>query len=296
MTKTSGTRVLSTNVMLLLGLTAVNLFITPQQSQDALVPHDRIGAIVGQVEVCRRDTNQCEVTHFGESLAEGDRIRTGLFSEAVLHLRGNISVVIGHSSEFVIGQEVLQRSSFELGVGHITAGLGTDTNREFQFTSAGSDAVASARNGAFSLSNDGQGTVQVNTLKGDVTLAAQGNKVVVEPGTHSTVLPKQSPSPAMPIPTSVALQVRWPPTKSDLKSATITGVAPPASTVLINGVMVRPRPNGTFSAQVPLQEGSNRLIVNATDSAGNTATRESPEILVDTKPPKLDVNAEGLWR
>jgi hypothetical protein len=47
---------------------------------------------------------------------------------------------------------------------------------------------------------------------------------------------------------------------------------------------------------VSLKEGKNRLIVNATDSAGNTTIRESPEILVDRKPPTLDVDAEGLWR
>jgi hypothetical protein len=296
MTKTGGTVVLSTNGILLMGLIAINLFITPQQPNEPPAPPDRIGAIVGQVELCRRETNQCAPTRFGETLIEGDRIRTGLFSEAVLHLHGNISVVIGPSSEFVIGQEVPQRSSFELGVGQITAGLGADSSLEIQFISHGSDAVASARSGEFSLSTDGQGTVQVNAFKGDVVLAAQGSEVVVKPGTHSTVLPKQPPSPVMPIPTSVALQVKWPPTKSDLKSATITGTVPPASTVLINGIMVRARPNGSFSAEVPLQEGSNRLVINATDLAGNTTTRESPEILVDTKPPKLDVNAEGLWR
>jgi hypothetical protein len=296
MTKTGGAVAISTNGMLLMGLVAVNLFITPQPSQDALALVDRIGSIVGQVEVCRHDTNQCAPTRFGERLGRGDRIRTGLFSEAVLHLHGNISVVIGHSSEFVIGQEAVQRSSFELGVGHITAGLGADSNHELEFTSYGSDAVASARQGEFSLSNDGQGTVQVNALKGNVTLAAQGRAVVVERGTHSTVLPHQPPAPVMPTPTSVALLVKWPPTKSDLTNATITGEAPPASTVLINGVMVRVRSNGTFSAEVPLQEGSNRLIINATDSAGNTTTRESPEILVDTKPPRLEVNAQGLWR
>jgi hypothetical protein len=66
--------------------------------------------------------------------------------------------------------------------------------------------------------------------------------------------------------------------------------------VLVNGILVRVDKDGVFTLDVPLREGSNRLVVSATDPAGNSATRESPEILVDTNPPDVQVDAKDLWK
>lgn len=52
----------------------------------------------------------------------------------------------------------------------------------------------------------------------------------------------------------------------------VSGQAEPGSTVTVNGVKTTVNEDGTWSAAVALQPGSNKVTVSATDSAGNTVT------------------------
>ena len=65
---------------------------------------------------------------------------------------------------------------------------------------------------------------------------------------------------------------------------------------MVNGILARADAAGKFTVDVPLREGSNHLVINVTDNAGNTVTRESGEIKVDTHPPDLKVDAKDLWK
>ena len=288
--------VLGVNGGLILGLVAINVAYDPPEPKKAVSPIARVGAVVGQVEVKKAGRSNWVPAKVGELLMEGDEIRTALFSESVMRLKGKSSVVVSSNTNFVIGQELLQQSSFELGMGQIHAAIPSGSDREYAFRSKGSDAVASTKLGEFSVSTDGAGTVVVDTHAGAVKLRAKDKEVSVRKGKRSVVLPEKEPSPVLPIPTSVALRVKWPPTKIDRTQTKITGTAGPGSLVMVNGILVRTDRTGNFSLDVPLREGSNRLVVNATDPAGNSATRESPEILVDTKPPDVQVNAKDLWK
>ena len=156
--------------------------------------------------------------------------------------------------------------------------------------------MASAQQGEFSLTTDGKGTVVVDTRAGDVKLKAKGKEIVVKKGKRSIVKPNQAPSRVLPIPSSVALQVKWPPTKIDRTRTTISGRTTAGALVMVNGFQVRANQDGKWSLDIPLHEGSNRLVVSVTDSAGNTSRRESPEIRVDTVPPGLEVDAKDLWK
>ena len=70
----------------------------------------------------------------------------------------------------------------------------------------------------------------------------------------------------------------------------VTGaVGDPAAEVVVNGVPAVVS-GATFSAQVPILEGTNTLTAVATNSNG-TVTTASVQITLDTTPPKLTINA-----
>jgi hypothetical protein len=301
MTRRTATVVLCIDAALLFGLVAFNLLVAAPAGRGDVAPMARIGAVVGQVERKQRESKRWIPAEVGEVLQKGDEIRTGLFSDATLHLRGSSSVIVSANTSFVVGEDIVgedrtERSLFELGVGQITAAIPRGSEHEYQFHSRGSDAVASAQQGEFSLTTDGKGTVVVDTRAGDVKLKAQGKEVLVRKGKRSIVKPDKPPSQVLPIPSSVALQVKWPPTKVDRTRTTISGRTTAGALVMVNGFQVRANEDGKWSLDVPLREGSNHLVVSVTDSAGNTSRRESPEIQVDTKPPGLEVDAKGLWK
>jgi hypothetical protein len=228
MTNRSATVVLGMNGAVLLGLVAFNLLVTAPQCLGVGAPMARIGAVVGQVEIKKQGSKRWVPAKVTEVLQEGDEIRTGLFSDTTLHLRGSSSVIVSANTSFVVGEDVVgedrrERSLFELGVGQITAAIPRGSEHEYKFHSRGSDAVASAQQGEFSLTTDGKGTVVVDTRAGDVKLKAKGKEIVVKKGKRSIVKPNQAPSRVLPIPSSVALQVKWPPTKIDRTRTTISG-------------------------------------------------------------------------
>ena len=301
MTNRSATVVLGLNGAMLLGLVAFNLLVAAPQGLGVGAPMARIGAVVGQVEIKKQGSKRWVPAKVSEVLQEGDEIRTGLFSDTTLYLRGSSSVIVSANTSFVVGEDVvgedrIERSLFELGMGQITAAIPRGSEHEYKFHSRGSDAVASAKQGEFSLTTDGKGTVVVDTRAGDVKLKAKGKEIVVRKGKRSIVKPNQAPSRVLPIPSSVALQVKWPPTKIDRTRTTISGRTTAGTLVMVNGFQVRADQDGKWSLDVPLREGSNRLVVSVTDSAGNTSRRESPEIRVDTVPPGLEVDAKDLWK
>ena len=296
MSRKTSTVLLCINGVLLAAALSINYLIEPPRVEESGVPMARTGAVVGQVEVRKKTSNRWSPAEVGQVLAEGDAIRTGLFSEAVLHLRGRSSVVISANTDFVVGQDLIQRSSFELGVGHIKAAIPRGGDRAYEFRSRGSDAVAWSEQGEFSMSSDGEGTVVVDSHQGEVKLAADGEEVVVRRGRRSMVLPDKPPSQVLPIPSSVALRVKWPATKLDKTRTTVQGKTSAGAMVLVNGILVRADAQGRFQLDIPLREGTNRLVVSASDNAGNTASRSSPEILVDTQPPDVEVDAKDLWK
>ncbi|MBN2494330.1 MAG: FecR domain-containing protein [Deltaproteobacteria bacterium] len=284
------------NIVLLAGMTALNLLVEPPASGPTTAPLAVVGSVVGQVEVHGVGSPRWEKASVGRMLSEGDEIRSSLFSEVTLYLRDSSSVVITPNTSFVVGADQIEKLSFELGEGRITAAIPESAKKVYLFRSRGSDAVAATKEGEFSLSSDGKGTVTLDTRKGKVKLEAKGKEISVPKGKRSVVLPDKEPSKLMPIPASVALQVRWPSTKLDKTTTKLTGKTEAGAMVLVNGILVRADNQGAFSLDVPLHEGENRLVVTSTGTSGDSARRESPEIQVDTRPPEVRVDAEGLWK
>ena len=299
MSRKSGSILLGVLVAALGGLVALNLVLEPPAAPvepRAAIASAVLGALVGQVEVQRDGEKKWRPAEVGIGLSRGDQVRTALFSEATLHLRAGSSVTLSANSIFEVGQEQQARSSFELGEGRMLAAIPGQGDRQFRFRSQGSGAVAAIDRGEFSMATDGRGTVVVDAREGEVRLKSSGKEVRLRSGKRSVVRPDAPPSDPLPVPASVALQVRWPPRKLDQTRARVSGKTEAGALVLVNGVMVRADERGAFGAEVPLREGKNRLVVTATGASGAAQVRRSPEIRVDTRPPDLEVEAEGLWQ
>ncbi len=300
MSRTAGIVLLSILIVLSAAMVLVNLLLPPAVVTDASPArvsfNSVVTSIVGKVEIRKKGSKKWTRVKLAEKLYQGDKIRTGLFSEATLQLRGSSSVTVAPNSSFVVGEEKKQNSSFELGEGSILAAIPHQNKREFKFHSKGSDAVASSKEGEFSMTSDGKGTVVVDSYKGMVKIKSKGKTVKIKKGKRSLVLPAHPPTKALAIPSSIALQVKWPPLKTSKTKVKLTGKTSLAATVMVNGILIRPDSSGQFSFDVPLQEGKNRLVVTSTDASGKTTTKKSPEITVDTSRPDLKVDAEDLWK
>jgi len=282
-------------LVILAGLLLVNLLVPPPQAS-ASPARVRLVTLVGQVEVRPARSDHWQPARLGQQLQADDEIRTGMFSEATLLVSDTSSVVVSPNSSFVVGSDFVRHSSFELARGQISAAIPATNKRQYKFHSRGSDAVASTSRGEFDMATDGRGTVVVDTRRGRVEVQARGRKVVLRKGRRSTVRPGKPPTAAMPIPSSVALQVKWPPAKLDRTRATVSGRTSAGALVMVNGLAVYAGPDGSFTVEVPLRQGKNRLVVNASDPSGHTARRESGTIQVDTRPPRVRVDAKDLWK
>ncbi len=75
-------------------------------------------------------------------------------------------------------------------------------------------------------------------------------------------------------------------TPTNSKTQTLTGVAEPGSTVLVNGKKATVGPDGKWSIDVELSEGDNVFSIIVKDAAGNT-TQQSITVKLDTTPPDI---------
>jgi parallel beta-helix repeat protein len=73
--------------------------------------------------------------------------------------------------------------------------------------------------------------------------------------------------------------------KTKLKTLSVTGDVEIGSTVSVNGNSVSVRPDGTFIAEVILNDGANTIIVQVRDKAGNQATKELTVTKTKPAPP-----------
>ncbi len=81
------------------------------------------------------------------------------------------------------------------------------------------------------------------------------------------------------------------PTPTNARSTTVAGTVDEAvSEVFVNGGRVAVAADGSFTALVPLAEGSNSIVVTTVDAAGNTGTRTLGPIVRDTVAPSIAVD------
>lgn len=256
---------------------------TPPPEEPAPAWFD-VAEVVGTVEVLRGDA--WHPLKQGERVAVTETIRTGADARAVVRAPSGDELTLRSRVELSI--DVLSEKVTELTLrrGRVRAAAAAATER-FKISSGG--AVAQAPGGTkFTVFADPRGAVAVATEAGDVEVIAGGESVSVGKGKQTYVPPGGKPTTPVEIPADVFLSVTWPEREVHAKSAVVRGKARPGAEVLVDGVPVTVEEDGTFTREVPLREGKNRLGVTAEEIGGGVKEARR-DVLADTKGPPLEV-------
>jgi ferric-dicitrate binding protein FerR (iron transport regulator) len=230
----------------------------------------------------------------GTPLKPSDAVRTGGGSYAVLVGGEAYEVRMEAGTEVSVADITETISQLLLNNGMATARVLGRSRHSFEVKAAGSDAVAKARSGKFTISNNGQGTVAVGTAEGEVELVGSGKVVIVRAGQQSIVVPGKPPSEPERIPGSLLLKVAFPTEKQiNKRKLVLAGEAEPGAVVEVQGTPVAVDNEGRFRTELALKEGRNALQVK-TRAVGGLTAQQSKEVVVDTTPPKLGVDKD-LW-
>ena len=99
------------------------------------------------------------------------------------------------------------------------------------------------------------------------------------------------------IPSAVFLKVRWPKDRElSKRKIVVAGRTKPGARVKIDGTVVPVGNRGRFRQVVALKEGANKLKVESYDVGGNSTTKESPRLFVDTRPDGFDIRTSPeMW-
>lgn len=250
--------------------------------------------VTGTVEVKEGDGTWRKAS-VGMALRRHDKVRTDDGSYAVLIGGEAVEFRMEPGTEVSVELLTASISRLLLANGMATAVVRPGKRHTFEVKAAQSDAVATLHeSGAFTMSNNGQGTVAVGTREGEVTLLGQGKVVIVRAGQQSIIRPGQAPSEPAAIPTSLLLKVDWPSERTRReKDLVVRGQTTPGSRVQVNDVRVLADADGRFERKVKLREGSNTVDVRAV-GVGRVEQREKVELIVDTRPPSLKTDP-NLW-
>jgi hypothetical protein len=253
----------------------------------------KIGAVEGAVEV-RRGAGGWKTAQSGDALQAADGVRTGDGARAVLVGGDAYEVKMEPGTAVAVDELTESISRVLLESGMASAKVKGSARHTFEVKAAGSEALARTREGAFTISNNAQGTVAVGTQAGEVEFAGKGKVVIVRAGQQSVVKPGQGPSDPVTVPTSLLLKVRWPTTRElNKKRLVLTGQAEPGAQVEVAGRIIPTDAEGKFVHTLQLAEGRNELSVRAR-AVGGLAEESHAQVDVDTTPPSMGVDTD-IW-
>lgn len=253
----------------------------------------KIGAVEGAVQV-RRGAGEWKPAQSGEALQAADGVRTGDGASAVLVGGDAYEVKMEPGTAVSVDELTESISRVLLESGMASAKVKGAARHTFEVKAAGSDALARTREGAFTISNNAQGTVAVGTQAGEVEFGGKGKVVIVRAGQQSLVKPGQGPTDPVAVPTSLLLKVRWPATREvNKKRLVLTGHAEPGAQVEIGGRVIPTDANGKFVHTLQLVEGRNELKVRAR-AVGGIVEESRGQVNVDTTPPSMGVDT-NIW-
>lgn len=230
----------------------------------------------------------------GSTLNEQDAIRTGPGGEAVLAVGSDDSRVVVKERSAVSVREVKSEvARVRLERGRIGADL--KGKLLLQVESEGSDTVAEAKQGRFSVFNNGKGLVAVAAETAEVKLKTPRGSERVAVG-KQVIIKDERASKANDIPQAVFLNVNWPAkTATRAKSIPVTGRAAAGTEVMVNGRIAVVAADGTFTVEIPLNEGDNAIEVQATDVLGRKKKSRKKVTAFHTAP-EVDADGEGMWK
>lgn len=254
-----------------------------------------ITEVSGTVEVLHSDGTWRAAT-VGTALRQNEKVRTQDGSYAMLIGGEAVEVRMDPGTEISVEELTESVSRILLDTGMATAIVRPGRRHTFEVKAANADAVATLEeSGAFTMSNNGKGTVAVGTREGEVTLLGQGKVVIVRAGQQAVIRPGLAPSEPAPIPTSLLLKVDWPVDRTRReRGLVVRGQTEPGSRVEVDGVTVKTDAQGFFERKVALREGRNTVDVRAV-GVGRIEQKDRQDVVVDTTPPPLKADTQDIW-
>jgi hypothetical protein len=247
----------------------------------------QIKDLSGSVEVRRADGTWEELKP-KMTLHASDSLRTKDGSSAVI-TSDKVTVEMESGTELALQDLSDPLSRILLGSGMATVSVRPGAKHTIEVKAGGSDAVARTSAGAFTMSNDGKGTVAVGTREGEVAFEGNGKVVIVREGQQSVVRPGSGgPSDPVKIPSSLLRKVQWPDKRQNKREVVVQGEAEPGTRIVIDGQTFSPGQDGTFKRTISLKEGNNEVKVTAV-SVGGGKDEAQTQVHVDTKPPSMRV-------
>jgi len=230
----------------------------------------------------------------GQRLLAKDMVKTSHGGRVVLRFEDGTRVTVEPQTSLTVGQldESLSKLRFDYGL--LAADVVVNNQRKFMVEAMGQEATAVTSGAGFEIAG-GRNVIVVAVTSGEVDLAGAGSTVNIGPSQRATVRRGQAPSRPVRIPDSVFLEVRWPPTLLRERRATVKGKTEPGARVRIDGKYTRVDSEGKFMMNMDFSPGINKVQVEARAPGGIKSHEISPEIEVDNKPPRVEVDTEGLW-
>lgn len=262
----------------------------PVLSPDGPAPQVTVQHLVGKVEA--RRAGQWAAVHTGDHLGLKDAIRTGDSGRATLAVGDQATVAVRPRSEVSVRDVSATVARIRLERGRVGANLKGGLHLKIE--SKGSTTVAEASHGRFSVFNSGTGLVAVASQTAQVHLSAKGGDATLAAGQAATVQGDAAPKTSE-IPKQVFLNVVWPDHETRAKTVMVHGSVKTGTDVMLNGQPVAVGPGGTFTARVPVDEGRNRIRLEAIDLSGR-AKQADRMVLVHRKGPKVKANSQNLWK
>ncbi len=232
----------------------------------------------------------------GAALRRDEKVRTGDGSSALLIGGEAVEIRVDPGTEISVEELTESVTKLLLARGMATAVVRPGQRHTFEVKAKDADAVATLHEaGAFTMSNNGEGTVAVGTREGEVTLIGRGKVVIVRAGQQSVIRPGQAPTEPASVPGSLLLKVDWPVDRTRReRELVVRGQTEPGSRVEVDGASLTPDAQGRFEHKVRLKEGRNTVDVRAV-SVGRTEGQDSQELVVDTTPPAFKPETQDIW-
>lgn len=258
----------------------------------------RVETVEGDVRRGNDGSELGQAVVAGESLPGGSFIRTGSESRVSLSIPEGGKVDLAENSELAVRQIFDDAVRFELRNGQIEATVKQFHKRKVEV--GVKDNLASVRitDGQVKMSADGEGGFAVGASTGQgITLMRPGQgEEPIPAGEQRAVRRDGVIAESGSFPHSVLLKVQWPEETVQRESTIeVHGSVSPGTSVDVGGKRVPTDVAGNFSTSVPLKEGKNTVTVEAVGLGGRART-ESPELTVDTRPPKVETSTDKLWK
>lgn len=232
----------------------------------------------------------------GDKIIEGKRVYTEKNAQIKLVVDNEDQLTLYENTNVLIQDISDAGVSFELKQGQIEANVKRFRDKYIHLGVEGNNTSVETRDGHLKIVSDGWGTMDVAAMSGKIDLISNDKREQIKVGEHEVVADDGTKLLKGPIPSSVLLKVEWP--EAPLlkkKELEVKGHVTPGSRVFVEEKLVRPDKSGNFKHDIMLKEGMNQVNVMA-DGMGKPAKELSPQIQVDTSPPKVQTRTDGIWK